>query len=72
MSYQAVKVGGKKVEDAVVRKRTVSSETYSVILDDVQSFTTYEIRVAGRTRLGEGTFSQPMYQSTFEWIRIKI
>ena len=64
MTYQALKVGGKKVEDAVVRKKMVSSETYSVILDDVQSFTTYDIRVAGRTRLGEGMFSQPMYQGT--------
>jgi len=62
VSYQAVKIGGKKVEDEVVRKRTVAADTHSVLLDDLQSFTTYEIRVAGLTQRGEGVYSQAMYQ----------
>ena len=62
VSYQAVKIGGQKVEDEIVQKKRVSADTYSVMLDDVQSFTTYAIRVAGLTRRGEGTYSQPMYQ----------
>ena len=63
MSYKAVNVGGKKVKDEVARKRRVTADTTSVILDDVQSYTMYEIRVAGLTRRGEGVYSQPMYQS---------
>ena len=35
---------------------------HSVLLDDLQSFTTYEIRVAGLTQRGEGVYSQAMYQ----------
>ncbi|KAL9957849.1 hypothetical protein ACROYT_G034798 [Oculina patagonica] len=64
VSYQAVKIGGKKVVDEVVRKRTVGSGTYSLVLDDLQSFTTYEIRVAARTRRGEGVYSQPIIGET--------
>lgn len=60
VSYLAVKVGGKKVVDEIVRKRTVGSGGYSLVLDDLQSFTTYEIRVAGRTGRGEGVYSQPV------------
>lgn len=58
VSYQAMKVRGKKVVDEVVKKRTVGSGTYSLVLDDLQSFTTYDIRVAGLTRRGEGVYSQ--------------
>ena len=57
--YRAVKVGGKEVVDDVV-KESVGTGTHSITLNDLQSFTTYEIRVAGITRRGEGVFSQPI------------
>ena len=59
--YRAVKIGAKKVQDAIVTKIRVSADTYSMMLDDVQSFTTYEIRVAGLTRRGEGVYGQIIY-----------
>lgn len=62
VSYKAVSVGGKKVTDEVVKTKRVGADTYSIVLNDVQSFTTYEIRVAGLTNLGEGTFSQAKYE----------
>ena len=61
VSYQAVKVGGVKVIDEVVMKRTVGSGTFSLVLNDLQSFTTYEFRVTGLTRRGEGVYSQPVF-----------
>ena len=65
VSYRAVKIGGKKVEDEVIRKKkTVNADTLSVMLENVQSFTTYEIRVAGLTRRGEGVYSQAIYGGT--------
>ena len=60
VSYQAVKIGGKKVVNEVVKKRIVGAGTFSLMIDDLQSFTTYEIRVAGLTRRGEGVYSQPV------------
>ena len=59
VTYRAVKVGGKEVVDDVVKK-SVGTGTHSITLNDLQSFTTYEIRVAGITRRGEGVFSQPI------------
>ena len=59
VTYRAVKVGGKEVVDDVVKK-SVGTGTHSITLSDLQSFTTYEIRVAGITRRGEGVFSQPI------------
>ena len=61
VSYQAVRVGGKKVKDEIVKKRIVSAGAHSVILDDLQSFTVYEIKVSGFTQKGEGVYSQPLY-----------
>ena len=60
VTYRAVKVGGKEVVDDVVKKKSVGTGTHSITLNDLQSFTTYEIRVAGITRRGEGVFSQPI------------
>ena len=60
VSYQARRVGGKKVVDQVVKKKKVGASIYSTVLDDLQSFTTYEIRVAGLTHRGEGVYSQPV------------
>ena len=59
VTYRAVKVGGKEVVDDVVKK-SVGTGTHSITLNDLQSFTTYEIRVAGITRRGNGVFSQPI------------
>ncbi|RMX55339.1 hypothetical protein pdam_00019119, partial [Pocillopora damicornis] len=60
VTYRAVKVGGKEVVDDVVKKKSVGTGTHWITLNDLQSFTTYEIRVAGITRRGEGVFSQPI------------
>ena len=55
-------VGGKSVEDEPVREKIVDAHTYSVTLDDVQSFTAYDIRIAGVTKRGEGVYSKQMVQ----------
>lgn len=55
-------VGGKSVEDEPVREKIVDADTYSVTLDDVQSFTAYDIRIAGVTKRGEGVYSKQMVQ----------
>ena len=54
--------GGKSVEDEPVREKIVDAHTYSVTLDDVQSFTAYDIRIAGVTKRGEGVYSKQMVQ----------
>ncbi|XP_078345077.1 uncharacterized protein LOC144630581 isoform X1 [Oculina patagonica] len=64
VSYQAVKVGGENVVDKDIKKKRVGADTTSLILDDLQSFTTYEIKVAGLTRRGEGVFSKVAYEET--------
>lgn len=61
VSYKAVKVGGKKAVDEVVKKRKVGADSNSLMLDGLQSFATYEIKVAGLTRRGEGPFSNATY-----------
>lgn len=61
VSYKAVKVGGKKTIDEVVKNRRVGADTNSLMLDSLQSFTSYEIKVAGLTRQGEGAFSNATY-----------
>jgi len=61
VSYKAVKVGGKKAIDEVVKNRRVGADTNSLMLDGLQSFTSYKIKVAGLTWQGEGAFSNTTY-----------
>ena len=61
VSHKAVNVGGKKVVDEVVNKRMAGADRNFLMLDGLQSFTTYEIKVAGLTRGGEGAFSNATY-----------
>lgn len=55
--YWVVKVGGKEVVDDVVKKKLVGIGIYLIILNDLQSFMIYEIRVVGIIWCGEGVFS---------------
>lgn len=61
VSYKAVNVGGKKVVDEVVNKRMTGADRNFLMLNGLQSFTTYEIKVPGLTRRGEGAFSNATY-----------
>ena len=61
ISLKPVMVGLERVVDGKEVKITIKgNETFSMIVDSLETFTTYDITVAGITSGGEGVRSSPI------------